>query len=112
MLIIEYCFLFDFFFRLEKFSQELDTKYYVFVSNNGSVEKVYIDYKYGEMIYFFGDVNLTSNQQNNIQSNNDTIKKISDFVLNQPICSFCGSIELLKYKYGSQLHRLVKVNIF
>lgn len=79
---------------------ELDTKYYVYVSNNGSVEKVYKDYMYGEMIYFSGDENLTSNQQNNIQSNNDTIKKISDFVLNQPICPFCGSIELLKYKYG------------
>ena len=37
---------------------------------------------------------------NGYQNDNDVVKQISNLKLNELECPFCGSFDLLKYKYG------------
>lgn len=79
-----------------KITTDDDTKYYISITQDGNVEKVFKDYKFGELLYFSGAENV----ENSYQNDNDMVKQISNLILNELECPFCGSFDLLKYKYG------------
>ena len=73
-----------------------NTKYYISITQDGNVEKVFKDYKFGELLYFSGE----ENDKNGYRNDNDMVKQISNLILDELECPFCGSFDLLKYKYG------------